>query len=128
MTRGRILRLAFVTIACLSLLINAVVLGIGLRLADRGMLWKDAAQALHALPSETREALVASLVTQRPQLRALRETLQEERRAMLALVVDKPVDPMAVEAAMARVRAATTALQLAAHDTILNSLQTSQQD
>ncbi|MGD1923719.1 MAG: periplasmic heavy metal sensor [Paracoccaceae bacterium] len=122
MTRRRILRIAFVTVACLSLLLNAVVIGVGLRLADRGWFAASPAGALADMPREMRQSFVAALRAERPRLRGLADDLRAQRTEMLKIAAQEPVDRVALEAAMANVRAATTRVQSAAHSVILKTV------
>ncbi|MEM0942441.1 MAG: periplasmic heavy metal sensor [Pseudomonadota bacterium] len=124
MTRGRILRIAFVVIACLSLLANAVVLGVGKRLADRGLLASGVGQMVREMPPEARRAYLDGLRAERPALRELAADLRRTRREMIALASADEVDTAALEAAMAEVRRATARLQEAAHGALLETART----
>lgn len=123
MTGGRVFRILFVVVACVSLLANAVFVGIGARLLERGAIGGGAMQALAEMPREMRQGYVASLRAERPELQRLRAELQDRRREMLRIAGTPPVDAGALSDAMAEVRAATTRLQSAAHSTILESLE-----
>lgn len=122
MTWRRILRIGFVVIACLSLLLNAVVIGAGLRLADRGLPGGGIGQALIQMPREVRRSYVSGLKAEQPELRRLAENLRDRRQEMLSAAIADPVDPAALEAAMAAVREATAAMQSAAHAAMLKTV------
>ena len=115
MTPGRIFRIAFVLVACLSLLLNAAFIGLGLRLANQGVLAGGMAQTLLEVPRETRVMLRDALRTDRVMLEVLVADLSEKRRRMLAVASAETADPDALAAAMSDVRDATTRLQEAAH-------------
>jgi len=115
MTWGRIFRIGFVIAACISLLVNAVIIGIGVNLSKRGWFDRDAGQAFMAVPKETRRAYLDDLRAERPHLDVLRDQLRAKRKAMLALAAVEPVDPQALATALEEVRTATTRLQAAAH-------------
>lgn len=121
MTAGRIFRIVFVVVACVSLLVNAVLLGIGARLANEGVIGQGMLRAVADLPRDTRRAFRDSLRADRATLRALRQDLNTKRRAMIAIAGERPVDSAALRAAMQDVRTATTRLQQAAHDAILKT-------
>lgn len=74
---------------------------------------------------DAQEAADLVAAVSRGERRALADALRAERREMLALAAAERVDPEAVANAMARVRAATTRLQEAAHETILKSVEAS---
>ncbi|MEM9061869.1 MAG: periplasmic heavy metal sensor [Pseudomonadota bacterium] len=119
MTGRRIFRIAFIAVACISLLLNAVVIGVGLRLADRGWF---APGALAEMPRDLRRTYAEALRAERPVLRALADDLKLQRSEMLRIAAEEPVDRAALDAAMARVRAATGKVQSAAHDIILKTV------
>lgn len=124
MTGGRILRVLFVVVACISLLVNAVFIGIGVRLADRGILGNGNARILAGMPAETRRTYVDALRSNKPELRRLADELKERRREMLTIAAKTPVDAAALASAMQQVRTATTRLQSASHEALLGSLNT----
>lgn len=121
MTWGRIFRIGFVVVACISLLVNAVILGIGINLSKRGWFDRDAGQAFMAIPRETRRAYLDDLRAERPDLNRLRDDLRAKRKAMLEVAATEPVDPEALGAALEEVRAATTRLQAAAHNVMIKT-------
>lgn len=120
-TWGRVFRIGFVVIACVSLLVNAVLLGVGISLSKRGVFDPAAGQALMDVPRDVRRAYVRDLAANREELRALRDDLRAKRRAVIEAAAAIPVDPAAMEAAMADVRAATTRMQTALHATMLTT-------
>lgn len=115
MTWGRIFRIGFVVVACVSLLVNAVIIGIGVNLSKRGWFDRDAGQAFMAIPQETRRTYLDDLRAERPNLNRLRDDLRAKRKAMLEVAATEPVDPEALAAALQEIRTATTRLQAAAH-------------
>ena len=123
MTRRRFFRIGFIVIACVSLLLNAVLIGAGVRLAERGWLGGGVGRALAEMPREMRQVYVEGLRAQRPTLRALNETLRAHRAEMLRLAAADPVDPVALAKAMENVRTATARLQGTVHSTIMGVVQ-----
>lgn len=121
MTWGRVLRIAFVVAACLSFLVNAAVIGVGLRLAGNGMIGGGIGMMMTELPHEKRQEYRAALRAERPQLQALAQDLRARRKTMLTIAGTEPVDAAALAQAMADVREATATLQNAAHEAILRS-------
>ena len=122
MTRSRFFRIAFVAIACISLLINAAVIGFGIHLKNRGIIGGGLGAAWTEIPRETRQLVRESLKAESANLRQLREELRENRKRMMAIAAVDPVDTQALDAAMVDVREATMRLQQAAHSSILQSL------
>ena len=124
---GRIFRIGFVIVACISLLINAVMLGIGLKLSSQGPVGGGIALAMAMAPSEmsreTRRRYVDALRAERPYLRGLLDDLVAQRDVVMDLASAQPVDKAALAAAMEKFRAATLRLQTAAHETILGSIE-----
>lgn len=125
MTGRRIFRIVFVGIACLSLLLNAVLIGVGVRLAERGWLGGGVGRALAEMPRETRQIYAAGLRAERPTLAALNKELRSRRTEMLRIAAADPVDPVALAAAMENVRAATTSLQTGIHGAIMRVVEES---
>ncbi|MEM1372086.1 MAG: periplasmic heavy metal sensor [Pseudomonadota bacterium] len=121
MTTGRIFRIAFVVVACVSLLINAVIIGVGARLVDRGFIDGSFGQSIRDMPRETRQAFLKGFRAERQELRRLGDELRERRTNMLALASRQPVDPDALAAAMQQVRKTTTDLQTAVHQVMLKT-------
>ncbi|MEL6479055.1 MAG: periplasmic heavy metal sensor [Pseudomonadota bacterium] len=120
MTMGRVFRLLFVVVACLSLLANAVLIGVGVRLSNAGLIGNGIGASISEIPRETRRAYIRGMRAKRADLRALAQELGAHRRTMAAALAADPPDPEALSAAMAEVRAATTRLQTAAHEAILD--------
>lgn len=118
---GRIFRIGFVVIACLSLLINAVLLGVGISLSKRGVFDRGSSQALMEIPREIRRTYVDDLRAKRAELRQLRDDVRDKRRVMIEAAGANPIDPDALEAAMADVRAATARMQNALHATMMTT-------
>ncbi|MEM6676340.1 MAG: periplasmic heavy metal sensor [Pseudomonadota bacterium] len=120
---GRVLRVGFVVAACLSFLLNAAVLGMGVGLMRSGVIPFDArGGGLLTLPAEQRRALMLAVREARPEIRALRRALQERRSDMFEALRADPPDPVAVEAAMQEVRAATSRLQAAVQVAVVERL------
>lgn len=115
MTWGRIFRIGFIVLACVSLLVNAVIIGIGANLSKRGWFDREGGRAFMEVPKETRRAYLHDLKAARPDLNRLRDDLRAKRRIMLELAANDPIDPEEFAKALADVRAATAALQSAAH-------------
>ena len=122
MTWGRGLRILFVVVACLSLLANAFLIGLGKRLADRGLSAGLVGQVIRELPPEKRGAIREGLRSNRPEMRRLADELRARRREMLRVAAAETVDPVALAAAMEDVRGATTRLQALTHDAMLKAL------
>jgi hypothetical protein len=107
------LRALFWIVVGASLLANAVVLAVLLRLAE----WRELAGGGAAtLPLDLRAAIRRDLLAERPRWAPLLADLARARAEMAAAATARPYNPAAVEAAQARVRAATAALQEAAQD------------
>lgn len=121
MTWGRALRIGFVVIACLSLLMNAAVIGLGLRLTKHGVVG-DVGRGALSMPREIRQLYGDRLKASRPRLRSLRRDLRAKRRVMLTLASAQPLDKPALEAAMKDMREATQRLQEAIHRAMLTPL------
>lgn len=121
MTWGRILRIAFVVIACVSLLVNAVIIGLGVRLSERGFNGQFT-RGVISMPREIRRTYADGLRANRPELKRLRRDMRMKRRAMLDLASAQPVDRAALAAAMRDLRDATTRLQEASHRAMLSAV------
>jgi enterochelin esterase-like enzyme len=65
---------------------------------------------------------VSGLKAEQPELRRLAADLRDRRQEMLSAAIADPVDPAALEAAMAAVREATAAMQSAAHAAMLKTV------
>jgi hypothetical protein len=109
MTWGRVLLWLVLGV---SLLANAVVLGLVLRFAA----FSDGTGGLRSfwssIPAETRADIRAGLAANRAELRGLLADLGAARAEMLTAAAARPYDRDAVLAAQAKVRAATDALQV----------------
>jgi uncharacterized membrane protein len=117
MTLGRVL--LWVVLGA-SLMANAVVLGLYLRF---GSFNEEAGlrSGWATLPAETRGFLRDEFAQNRGELRSLLSDLRAARSEMFAAAAARPYDRAAVEAAQAKVRAATTALQIAGQDLMLKA-------
>jgi uncharacterized membrane protein len=104
-----------------SLLANAVTLGIYLRVAGLRDDFTGGEGGYAALPAPIRAEVRQAL---RDNLAALREpllALGAARRDMFSAAAARPYDRAAVEATMARVREASAALQVAGQETLLRA-------
>lgn len=99
------------TIFAASLLANAVVLGMALRLGSLRDLANGGVDVWADLPDGTRKAFVAELRANRRSLAVLVTDLGQARAAAFRAAATRPYDHGAVEAALAKVRAASAALQ-----------------
>jgi hypothetical protein len=112
-------RFALYLVLFLSLLANAVVLGLWLRLRGTAALgegWRE-------LPAPARAEFRARLAESRPEFARRLAELAEARRGVLEAAERRPFDRAAVEAAMARVRALTAALQADGQALLLGALE-----
>ncbi len=124
MTAGAVARVALYLLLAVSLLGNAVALGLWLRLRDAG----GVDGAWRRLPPETRAEFRAAVADRGSELRARFRALASARAEMLAAAEARPYDRAAVEAAMARVSAATLALQDEAQGLLLRGLDAAAQE
>jgi uncharacterized membrane protein len=108
-------RLLFWIVVCASLLANAVVLGIAWRASELREIVGGGAGGFSDLPQPIRAEFLAVLQENRQDLLQPLADLGAARRDMFAAAAARPYDQAAVEAAMVRVRAATTALQIETH-------------
>ena len=112
---NRTLRIALRVLLALSLLLNAIFLGLALRLnalgAELGLTGQDLTRAERV---EFRAAAETD-----PDIQAALADLRSAREAMFAQLDVTPPDPAAIEAAMAEVREATTRLQTASQAILL---------
>jgi uncharacterized membrane protein len=104
-------RIFFWTILCLSLLANAIVLGLLLRLGNLRDLANGGSDGWIGVPAEARSLFRAELAENRPELLELVAELGRARAEMFTAAAARPFDRAAVEAAQAKVRVASTALQ-----------------
>jgi len=112
------LRIALRVILALSLLLNAVLVGLFLRLnAVRTELGFSDLPLSRAERLEFRRTAAAD-----PGLRDALATMREARAAMFETLAAEPVDQEATDAAMADVRAATNALQVELQRVLLTVL------
>jgi uncharacterized membrane protein len=117
MTWGRILLWVVLGV---SLLANAVVLGLALRFGafseDAG--WRS---GWGTLPAEARGYFRSELAENRSELRTMVSSLREARSEVFAAAAARPYDRAAVEAAQAKVRALTSALQIKGQEMLLDA-------
>jgi uncharacterized membrane protein len=114
-----VLRVVFWVVIAASLLANAVVLGLFLRFNDLRGVMNGGGGGFADLPPEIRQEFREVLRENRGTLRRSLRELGQARRAMFEAAAARPYDRAAVEAAMARVRAASAALQVAGQEVLL---------
>jgi uncharacterized membrane protein len=103
-----------------SLLANAIVLGLVLRFGDmRGGGGGGDAAGFSRMPPEIRQEFRSVLRENRRTLVVPMRELGAARRAMFDAALARPYDRAAVEAAMARVREASAAVQVAGQELLL---------
>jgi uncharacterized membrane protein len=101
----------FTAVAVLSLLANAVVLGLFLRMGDLRDTLNGGGTGFSGLPRAVRSEVRRALADERAALAAPLARLGAARRGMIEAAAARPYDGAAVEARMAEVRAASAALQ-----------------
>jgi len=107
-------RLYIAILAGLSLLLNAVLVGIAVRLwsrTDGG----TASAVFFSLPMEVRQELRGALSDSNGRLRAAQAQVQEAREVLQMLLSQDRPDPTALQRAMSDVRTATERLQIELH-------------
>ncbi len=104
-------RILLWTILGLSLLANAVVLGLFLRLGALRDLANGGVDVWAELPDDTRAAFRQELRANQPRFAALLADLGQARATAFRAAAARPYDRAAVEAALAQVRSASAALQ-----------------
>lgn len=104
---NRLIRIILRVVFALSLLLNAVVIGLGLQIAELRAFYGPSDIRLSR---ELRQSFIESARNDAA-LAAEAARLSESRTEMYELSQTKPVDQPALEAAMARVRDQTRALQ-----------------
>jgi hypothetical protein len=105
-------RILFWLVVCTSLLANAVVLGLAWRASEWREVLNGGTSGFADLPAPIRAEFRDVLAENRASLVAPLTALGEARREMFAAAAARPYDRVAVEAAMARVREASAALQI----------------
>jgi uncharacterized membrane protein len=116
-----VLRVLFWVLVAASLLANAVVLGLFLRAGDMRGVINGGGGGFANLPSEIRQEFRQVLRENKGVMAPHLRELGQARRAMFDAAAARPYDHAAVEAAMARVRAASTAVQVAGQDLLLQA-------
>jgi uncharacterized membrane protein len=114
-------RTAFTVISVLSLLANAIVLGLVLRLGEMRTVLNGGGEGFQGLPRAVRAEVRRSLAAQRSDLTAPLARLGAARRAMLDAAAARPYDAAAVAARMAEVRTASGEVQAALHRIMLDA-------
>jgi uncharacterized membrane protein len=117
----KLLRVLFWILVCASLLANAVVLGVVWRAGELREIANGGTRGFSDLPQPIRAEFRTLLRENREGLMAPLAELGEARRAMFEAAAARPYDRATVEAAMARVRAASTALQLKGQELLLRA-------
>jgi uncharacterized membrane protein len=118
---SRIWRVLFWLLVAASLLANAVVLGLALRMGEMRELANGGSTGFTDLPRQTRAEVRGALRDNRAALAGPLTALGAARRAMFEAAAARPFDRAALEAAMARVRQATGEMQAAAHAVMLEA-------
>jgi Spy/CpxP family protein refolding chaperone len=108
----KLARVLFWLIVCASLLANAVVLGLAWRAGELREIANGGTAGFADLPQPIRAEFRSVLKENRAALAAPLADLGKARRDMFEAAAARPYDRAAVEAAMARVRAASTTLQV----------------
>jgi uncharacterized membrane protein len=117
----KLLRVVFWIIVCGSLLANAVVLGFAWRASELREIANGGTGGFADLPQDIRAEFRDILRQNRDELLAPLAELGKARREMFAAAAARPYDRAAVEAAMARVRIASTALQMKGQELLLQA-------
>jgi Spy/CpxP family protein refolding chaperone len=107
----KLARVLFWIVVCASLLANAVVLGMAWRAGELRQIANGGTAGFADLPAPIRAEFRDVLKENRAALTAPLADLGEARRDMFDAAAARPYDRAAVEAAMERVRTASTALQ-----------------
>jgi uncharacterized membrane protein len=115
------LRVLFWILVAASLLANAVVLGLVLRFGGIRDALNGGGGGITDLPRAARLEYRQALSENRADLAERVASLGAARRAMFEAAAARPYDPARVEAAMARVREATAALQTEAQTLLLRA-------
>jgi uncharacterized membrane protein len=118
---NKALKVLFWLVVGASLLANAVVLGLLLRLGELRDIANGGSAGFAGLPAGTRAEVREALGANREALAGPLAALGEARRAMFAAAAARPFDRAALDAAMAKVRDATLDLQEAAHAVMLDA-------
>lgn len=117
-----LLRILFWLVVGASLLANAVVLGLWLRLSPLRDAFMGGGEGFRDLPADLRQTYRAVLAEREAALREHLAALGRARAAMFRAAAAEPPDRAAVEAAMAAVRESSAALQAAAQQVLLDAL------
>ena len=117
---NRIIRILMRVTFAVSLILNAIAIGIFLQLSEMRSFF---GMANTRLPAEVRREFIAA-AKRDTDLRTAAERLGAERQEMIRLGLTDPIDQEALEAAMQRVRDGTVALQLRSQSILLETLKT----
>jgi uncharacterized membrane protein len=118
---NKALRLAFWLIVALSLLANAIVLGLFLRFGELRSALNGGGGGFADLPPEIKQEFRTTLRENRDTLRDPVRALGDARRRLFDTAAARPYDRAAVQAALEDVRVASAALQLAGQDLLLQA-------
>ncbi len=116
---NRIWRILFWVVVAVSLLANALVLGVFLRAGEMRGIINGGGGGFANLPAEIKQEFRDVLRENRGTLQGPLRDLGQARRAMFDAAAARPYDRAAVEAAMERVRVASAALQVAGQTLLL---------
>jgi uncharacterized membrane protein len=116
-----VLRIAFWVLVAVSLLGNAVAIGLMSRAQDLRTEINGGGMGFAGLPDEVRTEFRNLFRENRRDFAPLVTELGDARRAMFAAGAAQPFDPAATEAAMARVRAASAALQAKGQELLMQA-------
>ena len=112
MITNRPVRLVLWVVLALSLLLNAVTLGVVWRVNDIRRSLTGNTAGLSGLPAGVRADLARAVFDRPPQITAAIANLGAARRLMFEASAARPFDRAALEATLKSVREATTALQV----------------
>ncbi len=118
---NKVLRVLFWLVVCASLLANAVVLGLTWRTGDIRAAINGGTSGFTGLPAPIKAEFRAVLAENKRDLVRPLAALGQARREMFAAAAARPYDRAAVEAAMARVREASSTLQTEGQRLLLQS-------
>jgi uncharacterized membrane protein len=107
----RVLSVGLRVVFVLSLLMNAAAIGVWMRVHSLRDTLNGGSSGLAGLPREVRSELRGAMRSHRGEFVSALDRLGAARKAMFAAANARPYDAAKVEAAMADVRVATTALQ-----------------
>lgn len=107
-------------VLALSLLLNAVAIGVAWRLNDLRASFNGETEGFRAFSQDVASGVLLSMSDRKEEFRAGLDQLGQARRRMFEAAAARPYDRAAVEQAMADVRAATAELQTRAQNVMLD--------